>query len=130
MNTLTLSVLPEKLGICRLPSGEPIPSWLNMHHFISITKTDDELSIVCTLESIPNNVKVEKTWRALKVQGPLDFSITGLLASILNPLVAATISIFAISTFDTDYILIKEENLEKAIVVLQAHNFIIKKADQ
>ena len=116
---LTLSVMPAILAIVQLPKNSAVPHWaIEEQDFFSVTKTRDELSIVCLEWKVPEGVKVEKGWRCLKVEGPLDFSLTGILSSLAQPLSAASISIFAISTFDTDYLLIKKENLQKALEVL------------
>ncbi len=115
---LSLSIMPKRLAVCRLEKNTPIPSWATDDTFFSISRTDNELSIVCPENRVPNNIEVEKNWRTIKVLGPLDFSLTGILASIANALSEAKISIFAISTFDTDYILVKNKNLERAIKVL------------
>ena len=116
---LTLSVMSIPLAVVRLDPSSPIPHWgIEGVDFFSITKTRDELSIVCPEEKVSQHVKVERGWRCFKVEGPLDFGLTGILSSLAQPLAEAKISIFAISTFDTDYILIKKENLQKAIEVL------------
>lgn len=115
---LSLSVMPNKLAICRLDKNAQTPLWTINNVFFSVTKTTDELSIVCSENNIPTNVMSEKGWRALKIEGQLDFSLTGILSSILNPLAKAKISIFAISTYNTDYILVKDEKLEKAVKIL------------
>lgn len=115
---LSLSVLPQKLAVCRLGKGARIPAWAQGGGFFSITKTEDELSIVCAQERVPKKIKAEKEWRAFKVEGSLDFSLTGILASLANPLAKASISIFAISTFDTDYLLVKADKLQRAIKIL------------
>ena len=116
---LTLSILPEKLGICHLDEKSPIPSWATDHNgFCSISKTRNELSIVCPQDKIPGGILVEKNWRAFKVEGPLGFILTGIVASLAAPLAKAKISIFYISTYETDYLLVKEENLEKAAKIL------------
>ena len=115
---LTLSVMPGKLAVCRLEKIASIPDWIIEEDFFSVTKTDDELSIVCYEECVPKKIKSEKGWRAFKVEGPLDFALTGILASLANPLAEADISIFALSTFDTDYLLVKEHNLDEAIKIL------------
>ena len=117
---LTLSVLPQKLGVCRLDKESPIPTWIEGDIFFSITKTDDEPSIACSEDRIPNNIKAEKSWRAFKVEGPLDFSLTGILASLASPLAEAKISIFVISTFDTDYLFVKSNKFDQAVKVLSA----------
>ncbi len=115
---LTLVVLPEKLAVCRLDADSQIPDWAIKSAFFSITKTLDELSIVLIDNDVPAEIKAEKYWRSLKVQGPLDFALTGVLVSLIAPLAEARISIFALSTFDTDYILVKEERLEESIKIL------------
>ena len=115
---LQLSVLPGSYAICQLRPEEPLPYWADADDFISITRTKDELSIVCAEAGVPNHVKADRGWGCLKVEGPLDFTLTGVLASLLSPLAEAGISIFAVSTFDTDYLLVKTENLERAAEVL------------
>ncbi len=102
-----------------MDSNARIPSWVETDKFFSVTKTDDELSIVCSEDIVPTNTKVEKDWRGFKVDGPLDFSLTGILASLANPLAEAKVSIFAVSTFDTDYLLVKSAQLEEAVKVLR-----------
>jgi hypothetical protein len=120
---LTLSVLPERLGICRLSPDDDLPAWITESSFLSITRTSEELSIVCVEQVIPEGTTSEKGWRCLKVHGPLDFSLTGILSSLLYPLAKANISVFALSTYDTDYLLVKETDLEraKAILVEEGH---------
>ena len=116
---LSLSILAQRFAICRLGKNAQIPAWVSESSgFLSITRTGEELSIVCEEDAVPSDVKAEKGWKALKVNGVLDFSMTGVLASLLNPLSAAKISIFAISTYDTDYLLVKSEKLSEAIRVL------------
>ncbi|MBS0652450.1 MAG: ACT domain-containing protein [Verrucomicrobia bacterium] len=116
---LTLSVMSVSLAVVRLDASSAIPLWATEGKgFFSITKTDDELSVVCSEDNVPQDVKVEKGWKCLKVEGPLDFGLTGILSSLAQPLAEAKISIFAISTFDTDYVMVKKENLQKAIEVL------------
>jgi hypothetical protein len=123
---LTLSVLPETFAVCRFSLDEPVPDWAFWGEFFSITRTSDELSIVCNQADIPEGTKCEKDWRCLKVEGTLDFALTGILASLAAPLANAEISIFAIATFDTDYLLVKETNLHKAIDVLSTAGHSIK----
>jgi hypothetical protein len=118
VKNLPLSVLPQRFAICRLDPDDTIPDWLSRHPFWAVTRTDEELSVVLPEESVPAGWKGEKGWRCLKVHGPLDFSLTGILASLATPLAEASISIFAISTYDTDYILLRDEDLDKAKNVL------------
>jgi uncharacterized protein len=117
-HALTLSIQPDTLAICRLDPAAPIPSWVTTRDFVSITRTRDELSIVCAQRDVLAGIRCERDWRALKVDGTLDFALTGILASLTAPLADAGISIFAISTFDTDYLLVKETNLQRTIAVL------------
>ncbi|GER92069.1 amino acid-binding protein [Dictyobacter vulcani] len=117
---MKLTIVPLTLAICRLAADEPIPGWaLSRQGFFSITVTEDELSIVCPVAAVPAGVTCEQPWRAIKVLGPLDFALVGILAALAEVLARAQISIFAISTFDTDYILLKEQQLERAITVLK-----------
>ena len=122
--TLTITVLPELLAVCRLNKGEPIPSWAYSGDFGSITHTLEELSITCPQQNVPDSVKCDKGWKCLKVEGPLDFSLIGILASLTACLANAGISVFAISTYDTDYLMVKEENLDGACLALcqEGHN--------
>jgi uncharacterized protein len=117
--SLKLSLLPSPLVICRLEANAPIPDWALLGNFFSITRTSDELSVVCSETWLPSDIKAEGGWRGLKVSGPLDFSLTGILAGLANTLARVGVSIFAISTYDTDYILVKEKDLEKAISALK-----------
>lgn len=120
--SLTLRTLPSRLAVCRLDATATIPSWVQLgtsSSFLSVTRTDDELSIVCAQDVVPSDVKAERDWTALKVMGPLDFALTGILASLANPLGKAGISIFAMSTFDTDYLLVRADKLDQATQVLQ-----------
>lgn len=116
---LNLSIFPEEFGICRLESSAEIPAWALSDPFFSITKTPAELSIVCRVTSIPKKISAERGWRCLKVHGPLDFSQTGILLSLAEPLAKAGISIFAVSTYETDYLLVKAGDLLKTIEVLR-----------
>lgn len=124
-SNLTLTVLPYNYSICRLEPEADIPPWALAGDFFSITRTKDELSLVCSQEVVPAGVQSETGWRCIMVKGPLGFSITGLLASLATSLAEVGISIFAISTFDTDYLLVKAENLKRAVVKLKeaGHRF-------
>jgi hypothetical protein len=119
---MDVTVLPGTLAVCRLRASERVPSWaLELHEgFVSITRTPDELSIVCPQEAVPPDITVEEDWRALVVPGPIPFEATGVLAALAVPLADAGIPIFAISTFDTDYVLVREPQLARALRVLRA----------
>jgi uncharacterized protein len=110
-----LSILPDKLGICHFGKHAPIPDWaLRNSDFYSLTKSQNELSVVCPQDHIPENVMAETGWRAFRLEGPLDMYSVGVIAKLSAPLAEAGISIFNISTYETDYILVEEKNLEKA----------------
>jgi hypothetical protein len=125
-NNLTLSLLPDNYSICRLGPEADIPPWALGGDFFSITRTEQELSLVCSQGVVSDDVQCEKGWRCIRVVGPLDFSWTGILASLTASLAEAGISVFAISTFDTDYLLVKAENLKRAVLKLKeaGHSFL------
>ena len=116
---LTLTLQADSYAIAQLPSSAPIPEWATHGSLTSITRTVDELSVVCAEAGIPDDVTREGRWRCLRVEGPLDLSLTGIMASLAGPLADAGISIFAISTYDTDYLLVRADALEQAIATLR-----------
>lgn len=127
---LVLQLIAGEFAVCRLPASEPVPAWAGLGHhrlgdggsalFSSVTRTPDELSIICPAGQVPAGVKHEAGWRLLKFQGPFAFAETGILSSVLAPLAAAKIGILATATFDTDYVMIKSAQLGEACRVLQA----------
>lgn len=122
---MKLSIMPDAFAVCRLPPTQDIPQWaLQNKTLLSITYTVDELSLVCSQLVVPCGVHYEGSWKAIKVQGPLDFSLTGILVALAAPLAAASISIFALSTFDTDYLLLKEEHVAQAKNVLEQNGHL------
>lgn len=116
---LQLSVLPARLAISRLDAGAQPPSWAVGGGFCSVTITSDETSIVCEEQLVPDGVKTDVGWRALKVAGPLEFSLTGIVLALAAPLADAGIGIFAISTYDTDYVLVKDSAFSAAVLALE-----------
>ena len=118
--TLTLCLRPGRLCVCRLDPADPVPEWAASASFSSITRTPSELSVICREESVPTGVRCERGWRGLEVRGPLDFSQIGVLRAIADPLARDGVSLLAVSTFDTDWILVREENLTRAIASLNA----------
>jgi hypothetical protein len=114
-------LLPGLFAVCRLDADAP-QAWAmsGSSSIVSITRTPSELSIVCAQELVPDGVRCERDWRCLSVEGPLDFSLTGVLAALLAPLAEAGVSIFALSTFDTDYLLVGAAQLDLAIEALSA----------
>lgn len=116
--TFNLIVLPSAYAVCRLAADAPAPVWA-AGEFVSITRTADELSVVCRADAVPEGVRCERGWRCLRVAGTLDFGMVGVLASLLAPLAAAGVSVFAVSTFETDYLLVKEASLTTAVEALR-----------
>jgi hypothetical protein len=123
-------LLSETLSICRLERNAPIPEWALTGGLSSITRTRQELSVVCPQDQVPPGILKQEGWKALQVEGPLDFSLTGVLASLTAPLAREGISVFAISTYDTDYLLVKEERLEGAIQRLREEGYEIEKSSE
>jgi len=116
---LKFSRLPGSFAICQLPANADIPAWALQSAFFSLTRTADELSLVCPEEVVPADVRHEGAWACLKLEGPFPFSQTGILTSFVQPLSARAIPIFAVSTFDTDYVLVKGAWIDKAIEILK-----------
>ena len=123
--SLTLCVLPQSLAVCRLDAGDTIPAAVFSCSFWSVTRTAEELSLVLPEDAALATWRAERGWRCLKVQGPLDFGLTGILAALSVPLAAAGISIFALSTYDTDYLLVRAADLDKAKSVLVGVGHIV-----
>lgn len=112
--------LPDTFAICRLAPDAPIPATIVDTPFVSISRTAEELSIVCPVSQVPQNTRCELPWICFKLEGPFPFSLTGVLASVIDPLAQSSIPIFAISTFDTDYVLVKKEWAASALETLLA----------
>lgn len=127
MEKLKIRLLQGIYAVCQISNREKVPSWVEEKGFFSVTKTEDEISVVMLQDKISKEIKAEKDWRILKVEGTLDFSLIGILAKISSVLAENQISIFVISTFNTDYILVKEENIEKAMAVLNLEGYEIKR---
>ena len=118
MQRLDLSILPEIFAIARLDPLAPLPVLEDAGTLASITRTPEELSLLCVEGAVPAGASASRGWRAIRVVGALDFSLTGILASLASPLADARISIFALSTHDTDYVLVKDETLPRAVDAL------------
>ena len=115
---LDIVLLSDLYAVCRLKAGTPAPAWAGAGDFVSVSLTSQETSAICPQDRVPAGVQAERGFRALKVRGPLEFSLVGVLESIIGPLAAERISIFAVSTFDTDYVLVREEALARAVEIL------------
>lgn len=116
---LELTILPQAVAVCRLEPGAAPPAWARGGPLWSVTETAEELSVVCAEADVPAEVRHEGSWRALKVAGPLDFALVGVLLAVAAPLAAAGVSIFAISTYDTDYVLVRAAQLDLAAEALR-----------
>lgn len=114
-----ISILLDRLTVCRLDKDNDIPPWVLNHHFVCITRTAEELSIVAPEVLVPDHLPQDRGWRCVKVEGPLDFTLFGVLASLITPLAKEGISILAIATYDTDYFLVKETQLAQTVKILQ-----------
>lgn len=122
-----LRLWPETFAISKLPAKDELPQWHNDLGFSSITRTQEELSIVCEQKYVPLDVVSSRNWHMLQILGQMDFSLVGILSRIATPLATAGISIFAISTYDTDYILVQNKQLEMAMKVLVEEGYQIER---
>ena len=111
---LKLEVVEGLYAVCRLDAAEPLPEWAGTKPFASFTRTDAELSVVCPEGAVPPGVRAEPGWRCLRVVGPLGFGMTGILASLAGPLASSGVSIFVVSTYDTDYLMVQDRDLDRA----------------
>jgi uncharacterized protein len=107
-------MVPGVYAICRWPAGATLPDWVQQGGFVSVTRTPTELSAVCAAHAVPAGTVYEGPWRMFAVRGPLDFALTGVMASLASPLADAAVSMFAISTYDTDYVLVRAGDVERA----------------
>jgi hypothetical protein len=119
---LDIALLPEEYAVCRLPAGSSVPTGLLSgpagSGVLSVTWTADEVSIICRADRVPSEATVETPWRCLRVVGPLDLALTGILASLVVPLADARVNIVAFSTYDTDYLLVPAVRLDEALATL------------
>ena len=120
MIALDLDLMPGAYAICRWSADATLPDWAYQGGFVSVTRTPAELSAVCAFDAVPPGTVCDGPWRMLAVRGPLDFALTGVMASLATPLADAAVSLFAISTYDTDYLLVRADNLDRAIEALKA----------
>lgn len=122
---MRLILFPETLAIVRQEPRSELPAWALTSSFFSVSRTNEELSIVCDQALVSANARAERDWRMFRVAGALDFGLTGVIASIATPLARAKVSIFSISTFDTDYVLVKDRDLPAAMECLMIAGFEI-----
>jgi hypothetical protein len=122
---MNLTLLGERFAVCRLDPDAALPSWAVGSSFLSIVRTPDELSIVCDESNVPAEARAERGWRCVKAEGTIPFEVVGLAARLTTPLATAGISVFFVSTFDTDYLLVKEERLEEALAGWREAGFTV-----
>jgi hypothetical protein len=115
-----LRTLPDSYAVVRLQPGSELPEWVDKGPFRSVTRTDHEVSVVCRDHDVPEGESVDRGWTVLEVMGPLDFSLSGVVASLVQPLADAELPIFVISTFESDYVLIRSSDLGRAADILEA----------
>jgi hypothetical protein len=111
--------LPGPFAVCQLPADAPVPEWATSGPFVSVTRSEDELSVVCPDENVPDGVKAESGWVCFKLEGPFPFAQTGVLASFIDPLTEQGVPIFAISTYNTDYVLVQESYAAVTLATLR-----------
>lgn len=125
MEKLTLHALPNHLAVCQLAGDSVQPDWHSSSSFWAVIRTPDELTVVCDEDKVPTGLRVEPGWRAFKVAGTLDFELVGILSGLLTVLAQAQVSVFTLSTFDTDYVLVKDTMLETAASCLRAEGYTV-----
>jgi hypothetical protein len=111
--------LPDSYAVVRLQPGSELPEWVDKGPFRSVTRTDHEVSVVCRDHDVPEGESVDRGWTVLEVMGPLDFSLSGVVASLVQPLASEELPIFVISTFESDYVLIRSSDLGRAADILE-----------
>lgn len=121
----TLTLFPEEFSICKLAPGAPIPTWATSSQgsFFSVTRSATELSVICPQPQVPAGIEAETGWRCLKLNGPFDLEEPGVLASVVAPLADAGLSVFAVATYDTDYLLVQK--LERAVFALERAGCVV-----
>jgi hypothetical protein len=124
--SMNLEAIEVRLAVCRLDADSDVPPWVERSRaFTSVTRTTDELSVICAFDDVPEGVPMEGPWRALRVRGPIVMTLIGVVASLAGALAEAGISIFAVSTFDTDYILVHEPDFEAAVDALTRAGHVV-----
>jgi uncharacterized protein len=127
MRTLNLLLLPHTYAVCQFHPDKHIPYWALLGDFVSLTRTNEALSIICQQDHVPGDLEAERGWRCVQVLGVFGFSEAGVHVSLAVPLAQADISVLAVATYATDYLLIKEENTEQALQVLRQAGHIIER---
>lgn len=122
----SLLLFQDALAICRLDRNAPVPEWATQGYFFSLSRTPDELSLVVPETSVPAGIDCEGGWRCLKVESPFDFDLSGMITSIAAPVAESEIDVFVVATQDSDYLLVKERDLERTISTLSERGFRVE----
>ena len=122
---LKLLGVAGSFAVCKLPAGSPLPPWATAGDLFSVTRTPDELSVVCRQDAVPDGAVCERDWRCLRVAGSMPFTLVGVLAALTTPLAKAGVGVFAVSTFDTDYLLVKSGDVPQAVAALRAAGHLV-----
>lgn len=121
---MRLTVTPWPLAVCRLPTRD-LPAWAQGSRFLTLSVTPTETSLVCEEALVPDGIHTERGWRCLGIKGTLDFALVGIIARITTVLADHAISVFVVSTFDTDYVLVKADRLEAAVTALTGDGYTV-----
>jgi len=124
---LTVSLLPGRLAVCQVGPRDDVPAWASAGVIYSITRTSEELSIVCDEANVPQDVTCERGWRVFKLEGPFNFGLTGIMRAVADPLADAGVSIFTQSTYNTDYVMVKDDQVEQAMEALRESGHYVKR---
>lgn len=122
---LTFTLLPDRYAIARLNAADAVPAWPH-GDFVSVTRTAEELSIICREDAVPGTVRADRGWRCLALQGPFALDATGVAAEFTRVLAAAGVSVFVIATFDTDYVLVPDRAIERTVSALRAAGHVVR----
>jgi hypothetical protein len=114
----SLFLFEDSFAICRLDKDAAVPDWATSGDFFSVARTPDELSIVCSQAGVPAGIECEVGWRCLKVESPFQFDLSGMITSIAAPLAGAGVDLFVVATQDSDYLRVKEPDLQQAVLML------------
>lgn len=128
--THSLTALTGEFAVCALARDAEIPAWVPREGFWSVTRTTEELSIICAARAVPDGIRCETGWRCLKLEGPFELDAVGILLSVIQPLAAESISVLAIGAYETDYVLIKQHNWEMSIAVLRSYGHSVNELEK
>ncbi len=123
---MQLRTLPDSYAVVRLHPGAELPAWVDKGPFRSVTRTEHEVSVVCRDHDVPDGESVDRGWTVLEVAGPLDFSLSGVVASLVVPLAEENVPIFVISTFESDYVLVRSTDLGRVADALESAGHVFR----